>query len=98
MRILILGLVLALMPCWCADKPEPTYERGVITAFSNAGPAMDHWIVIQTECCNYTIQNWRLFDKLTIGGSNGVRVTDKYMYIRVGKKEGKAKILKAEQR
>jgi len=74
MKTLILVMVLAIRSCWAADKPEPVYERGVITAFSNAGRQMDHWFIVQTECCNYTVQNWRLFGGITIGGSNDVRM------------------------
>ena len=98
MKTLILAMTLAIPICWAADKPEPVYERGVITAFSNAGRQMDHWFIVQTDCCNYTVQNWRLFGGVTIGGSNDVRIEDSHIFIRVGNKVGKARILKAEQR
>jgi uncharacterized protein YbdZ (MbtH family) len=91
--------VLALATiCWGGDQAEPAYERGVVTEISNAGRPMDHWFIIQTECCNYTVQNWRSFSGFTIGGSNDVSIRDDHAFIRVGKKVGKARILNARQR
>jgi hypothetical protein len=84
--------------CWGGEKGEPAYERGVVTEVSNVGRAMDHWFIMQTECCNYTIQNWYMFSGLTIGGHNDVWIRDNNAFIRVGKKVGKARIFKAEQR
>ncbi len=74
--------------------PRSAQER----EFSFFLPPMDHWILIQTDCCNYTVQNWHLFGKVAIGGTNDVRIDNGHIYIRVGNKVGKAKILKAEQR
>ena len=98
MKTLILAMALAAPICWAADKPEPVFERGVITAFSNEGRPMDHWILIQTDCCNYTVQNWRLFGRVTGGGSNELRIVDDHIFIRVRDKVAKARIVKAEQR
>lgn len=99
MNTSILVTVLALVPvCWGGEKAEPAYERAVLAEVSNVGPAMNHWFVLQTECCNYTIRNWRMFSGLTVGGSNEVRIKDDKAFIRVGTKVGTAPILKAEQR
>ncbi len=83
---------------WGGEKIEPPFERAALTEVSNAGRPMDHWFVLQTECCNYTIRNWRLFSGLTIGGVNEVQIRDQTAIIRVGKKTAKAPILRAEQR
>ena len=77
MRMCI-SIALALLPAWVCcggDKSEPVFERGVITAVSNTGRPMDHWLMIQTECCDYTIQNWRKFGGVKMGGSNDVSGT-----------------------
>jgi len=95
--ILLTGFALTLV-CWGGKTAEPSYERGVVTEVSNVGPPMDHWFIMQTECCNYTIKNWRLFSGLTIGGHNDVWIRDNTAFIRVGKNVAKAPILKAEQR
>ena len=96
MKTLIRAMALASV-CCAADKEGP-YEHGVITAFSNEGRPMDHWILIQTDCCNYTVQNWRLFGRVTVGGSNEVRIVDDHLFIRVRDKVAKARIVRAEQR
>jgi hypothetical protein len=96
---LIVTTVLTLVPvCWCGEKAEPAYEPGVITSVSNVGRAVDHWFTMQTECCNYTIQNRNSFSGFKIGGYNDVWIRDSVALIRVGNKVGKARILKAEQR
>jgi hypothetical protein len=77
---------------WGGEKIEPPFERAALTEVSNAGRPMDHWFVLQTECCNYTIRNWRLFSGLTIGGVNEVQIRDQTAVIRVGKKTAKAPI------
>jgi hypothetical protein len=96
------GLVLLMLvgtPMgWAGEKIEPPFERAALTEVSNAGRPMEHWFVLQTECCNYTIRNWRLFSGLTIGGVNEVQIRDQTAIIRVGKKTAKAPILRAEQR
>ena len=83
---------------WGGEKVELPFERAALIDVSNVGRPMDHWFVMQTECCNYTIQNWRLFSGLTIGGVNEVQIRDQTAIIRVGKKTAKARILRAEQR
>lgn len=99
MKTLLLTVALLLAePCSGGDKPAPAYELGVVTAVSNEGRAIDHSFVMQTECCNYTIQNWHMFSGLTIGGHNDLYVKDEHAYIRVGQKIGKARIFRAEQR
>lgn len=80
------------------ERVELPFERAVLIDVSNVGRPMDHWFVMQTECCNYTIQNWRLFSGLTIGGVNEVQIRDQTAIIRVGKKTAKARILRGEQR
>ena len=83
---------------WAGNKTDKPFERAVLTEVSNAGRPMDHWFILQTECCNYTIRNWRLFSGLTVGGANEVQIRDLTAVIRVGTKTAKAPILKAEQR
>jgi hypothetical protein len=96
-RLAVLMLVGTPM-AWGGEKIEPPFERAALIDVSNVGRPMDHWFVMQTECCNYTIQNWRLFSGLTIGGVNEVQIRDQTAIIRVGKKTAKARILRAEQR
>jgi hypothetical protein len=99
MRTLMLTTLLALaLICWGGEKVETNYEVGMITEVSNAGRPMDHWFIMQTECCFYTIQNWRLFSGFSLGGLNDVWIRDDHAFIRVGTKVGKARILNARQR
>lgn len=99
MPILITVTVLALAPVlWGGEKAQPAYELAAITEVSNVGRAQDQWFIAQTECCNYTIRNWRTFTGFRIGGYIDLSIKDDHAFIRVGNKVGKENILKAEQR
>jgi len=99
MRTLILMMALALGPaCWAGEKAEPTYELAAIAEVSNFGRPIDHWFIAQTECCNYTIRNYRTFGGFTVGGNIDLSIRDDHAFIRIGKRVAKENILKVEQR
>lgn len=81
-----------------AAKTDDVYELGVVTEVSNTGRAIDHWFVVQTECCNYTIRNWHTFGGVNVGGFVDVMIKNDHVYIRLGKRVGKELVLRAERR
>jgi hypothetical protein len=99
MRKLILTTAMALAAaCRGGESTEPAYELAAITEVSNVGRAFDHWFIAQTECCNYTIRNWRTFSGFHIGGYVDLLIRNDRAFIRIGKKIGKENVLRAEQR
>jgi hypothetical protein len=97
MKVLVMALMLAPV-CWSAEKAEPVYELAVITQVSNVGRAVEHWFIAQTECCNYTIRNYRTFSGFHIGGFVDLSIRNDHAFVRLGKKVGKENVLRAEQR
>jgi hypothetical protein len=81
-----------------AAKTDDVYELGAVTEVSNTGRAIDHWFVVQTECCDYTIRNWHAFSGFNVGGFVDVMIKNDHAYIRLGKRVGKEVVLRAERR
>jgi hypothetical protein len=91
-------LVVCSLPISAGDKLERrAYEPGCLIKAEQERHERPR-LIIQTECCDYTIENWHLFGGLTIGACNDVRLVNTRLFVRVGKKEAGARILSMEQR